>query len=73
MPGRIGLVVGSDGSATIDLINNQTMLPVRLISEADGSGGVEFLDYDLAKKQVTVTRLNHKGKTKRILPLGKGN
>ncbi len=73
MGDRIGLAVGSDGSATVDLINNQTMLPVRLISEADGSGGVEFLDYDLERKQVTITRLNHKGETKRILPLGNGN
>jgi hypothetical protein len=73
MPDRIGLTVGSDGGATVDLINNQTMLPVRLISDPDGSGGIEFLDYDLPKKQVTVTRLNHKGETKRVLPLGDGS
>ncbi|MGH7178438.1 MAG: hypothetical protein ACREJC_13755 [Tepidisphaeraceae bacterium] len=72
MRDRIGLVVGEDGSARIDLINNDTLLPVRLVSDADGNGGVEFFDYDLAKKKCTVTRLNHKGQSQRVLPLGDG-
>lgn len=72
MRDRIGLVVDADGSARIDLIDNRTMIPVRLVSEADGSGGVEFFEYDLEKLECKITRLNHGGQTQRVLPLGDG-
>ncbi len=72
MRDRIGLAVSPDGSARIDLIDNRTFLPVRLVSEAEGGGGVEFFDYDLPNKKCTVTRLNSKGEEKRVLPLGDG-
>jgi hypothetical protein len=38
---------------------------VRLVSEADGQGGVEFFDYDLAQKSVKITRWNSAGQTTR--------
>jgi hypothetical protein len=72
MRDHIGMVVAPDGSARIDLINNETLLPVRLVSDADGTGGVEFFKYDLDKRECTVRRLSEAGESTRVLPLGDG-
>lgn len=72
MPDRIGLAVGADGAARIDLIDNRTMIPVRLVADASGTGGVEFFDYDVEKLKVTITRLDSSGEHKREESLGAG-
>ena len=64
MRDRIGLKVHATGAATISLINNQTGIPVRLISEKTGAGGLEFLDYDLKARKVFIKRIDFKGESK---------
>jgi hypothetical protein len=66
------MVVAPDGSARIDLINHQTLLPVRLVSDADGTGGVEFFTYDLDRRECTIRHLSEAGEITRVLPLGDG-
>jgi hypothetical protein len=70
MRDRIGLSVEPDGSASITLIDNRTLIPVRLVSEAGGGGGVEFIDYDFEQRKATITRLNSKGESRSEVPLG---
>ena len=72
MRDRIGLVVGPDGSSRIDLINNETKIPVRLVSDTDGTGGVEFFDYDIEAREVRITRLDQNGSVQRVVKLGGG-
>lgn len=69
MRDRLGLMVGANGAAAISLINNETGVPVRLISEADGSGGVEFIDYDLPGRKAFIKRLDFKGESTREVSL----
>lgn len=61
MRDRIGLRVESTGAASIMLINNQTGVPVRLVSEAGGDGGIEFLDYDLEARKARIKRISFGG------------
>jgi hypothetical protein len=64
MRDRLGLKVYKNGAASISLINNQTGIPVRLISDANGTGGVEFLDYDLTARKAFLKRIDYNGETK---------
>ena len=64
MRDRIGLKVYRTGAASIWLINNQTGIPVRLITEKTGSGGLEFLDYDLKARKVIIKRIDFNGESK---------
>lgn len=70
MRDRIGLVVSPDGSARIDLIDNQTRLVVRLVSETPGTGGIEFFEYDTEAREVTVTRIDENDRQQRTISLG---
>jgi hypothetical protein len=70
MRDRIGLVVGANGAAAVDLIDNTTSITVRLTSDAEGGGGLEFFDYDLEQREVEITRVNHEGEAKRTMKLG---
>ena len=72
MPDRIGLQVDPDGSASVGLIDNKTMVPVRFASDAEGGGGLEFIGYDFAKKVATVMRTSFAGETRHELPFGDG-
>lgn len=63
MRDRLGLKVYKNGAAMISILNNKTLMPVRLISDEDGGGGVEFLDYDLEARKVSIKRLDFKGET----------
>jgi hypothetical protein len=56
--------------AIVDLLDNETGIPVRLVTDAGGGGGVEMLEYDLENRKALVTRLTSKGKTVRELDLG---
>lgn len=63
MRDRLGMKVYSNGAAAISIINNQTGIPVRLISDADGTGGVEFIDYDLEARMAIIKRISFNGET----------
>ncbi len=69
MRDRLGLMVHPDGSASVALIDNRTAVPVRLVTDAEGGGGLEMLTYDMEKRTATVTRLTPDGKTSRELDL----
>ena len=72
MPDRLGLTVSRDGTASIMLLNNQTMIPVRLVTDREGKGGVEFLEYDLEARTATIHRINGEGQTSREISLDGG-
>jgi len=61
MRDRIGIGVGPKGEAYVMLIDNDTKVPVRLAADADGGGGVEFIDYNCDAGKVIVKRLNFTG------------
>jgi hypothetical protein len=69
MRDRLGLSVYPDGSASVALIDNQTGVPVRLVTDAEGGGGLEMLTYDLENRKATVTRLTPDGQTSREIDL----
>lgn len=61
MRDRAAIVVGADGSSIIKLVDNRTAVPVRLVADPDGGGGIEFLDYDLENHKYTVLRRDATG------------
>lgn len=64
MRDRLGLKVYKNGAAMISIINNQTGITVRLISDEDGKGGIEFIDYDLGARKAIIKRIDFNGETK---------
>jgi hypothetical protein len=70
MRDRIGLGVYPDGSASVRLIDNGTGVPVRLVTDAKGGGGLEMLTYDLENRKAFVTRITSEGRTIREIDLG---
>lgn len=72
MRDRIGLKVFATGSAEISLLGNNALIPVRLITDAEGSGGIEFLDYDLPNKKAFIKRTNYQGESKSETNIGYG-
>jgi hypothetical protein len=69
MRDRIGLSVYPDGSANVALIDNGTGVPVRLVTDAEGGGGLETLTYDLENRKATITRLTSDGQSSREIDL----
>ena len=69
MRDRIGLVVDADGSARVNLVDNKTAVPVRLTTDAEGGGGLEFIGYDLEERQATILRLSIDGESERVISL----
>ena len=47
-----------------NVLLHSTGIPVRLVSDADGEGGIEFFDYDLKARKAFVKRIGFKGETK---------
>ncbi len=70
MRDRIALSVYPDGSASVRLIDNGTGVPVRLVTDAEGGGGLEILTYDLENRKAFVTRVTSEGRTMREIDLG---
>lgn len=70
MRDRAAMVVAPDGSAAIKLIDNRTAIPVRLVSDPAGGGGLEFLDYDLENRKYTVIRQSASGQEETERDLG---
>jgi hypothetical protein len=68
MRDRIGIGVGPKGDAYVMLIDNDTKVPVRLAADADGGGGVEFIDYNRDAGKVIVRRLNYSGEERHEFP-----
>lgn len=70
MPDRLGLVVSSTGGASIRLNNNDTGVPVRLVADPDGGGGVELIEFDHAEKKARIRRLTYGDDVRREVPFG---
>jgi hypothetical protein len=70
MPDRLGLSVSSDGSADVMLIDNKTRAVVKLISEADGHGGVQTFKWDMDAKQIHVRTSTYDGDERETVPMG---
>lgn len=69
MRDRVALKVYPSGAAAISVIGNDTGIPVQMVGDASGEGGLEFLDYDLAQRIAIVKRLHFDGKSVREVPL----
>ena len=67
---RLGLVVSKDGSASVQLNNNDTGVPVRLVTDSEGGGGLELIAFDHAERKAHIRRLTFAGETVREIPLG---
>ncbi|HYD27529.1 hypothetical protein [Brevundimonas sp.] len=70
MPDRLGLAVSSTGAASIQLNNNDTGVPVRLVTDAAGGGGVELIEFDRAAKVARIRRLSYGDDTRREVSIG---
>jgi len=72
MRDRLGLVVSRTGAASIRLNNNDTGVPVRLVTDAEGGGGLELIAFDHAERKARIRRLTYEGETTREIPMGGG-
>ena len=45
------------------LIDNKTSVPVRLFTDVDGGGGLEFISYDAEAKSFNIKRTDFAGVT----------
>ncbi|HWQ85805.1 hypothetical protein [Brevundimonas sp.] len=70
MPDRLGLVVSSTGAASVQLNNNDTGVPVRLVTDPGGGGGVELIEFDHAEKKARIRRLTYGDDTRREVSMG---
>ena len=61
MRDRLGLVVGSNGSAHIMLIDNETRAVAKLQSDGKGGGGVQVFKWDMDKKKIHVKTFTYDG------------
>ena len=69
MRDRLGLIVSSNGGASIQLNNNDTGVPVRLVTDPAGGGGVELIEFDHAERKARIKRLSYAGETTREVSL----
>ena len=69
MRDRLGLIVSSTGGAAIQLNNNDTGVPVRLVTDPAGGGGVELIEFDHAERKARIKRLSYAGETIREVSL----
>ena len=70
MPDRLGLMVSSTGAAAIQLNNNDTGVPVRLVTDAEGGGGVELIEFDRAEKKARIRRITYGDDSRREVSIG---
>ncbi len=73
MPDRIGLRVYPDGGTHINLLDNETRAVARLYTEADGSGGVQVLKWDMSAKLIHSRTLTYDGDERETKPMGERN
>lgn len=70
MRDRLGLVVSNTGGASIQLNNNDTGVPVRLVADPGGGGGVELIEFDHAGKKARIRRLTYGDDVRREISIG---
>ena len=70
MPDRIGLRVYPDGGTHINLLDNETRAVARLYTEADGSGGIQVLKWDMDAKLIHFRTLTFDGDQRDTKPMG---
>jgi hypothetical protein len=70
MRDRLGLIVSRNGGASVQLNNNDTGVPVRLVADAAGGGGVELIEFDHAERKARIKRLTYAGETVQEVSLG---
>jgi hypothetical protein len=70
MRDRLGLAVYKDGGAALMLNNNDTGVPVRLVANAEGGGGLELINFDHETKTAHIRRLTHSEDVRQELPFG---
>ena len=70
MRDRLGLVVDKNGGAAILLNNNDTGVPVRLVTDPEGGGGLELIEFDHDAKMARIRRLTYGDDVRRELPFG---
>jgi hypothetical protein len=71
MRDRIGLMVYPDGGTYLNLLDNQTRAVARLYTDADGSGGVQVLKWDMPARQIHVRTLTYEGDHRDTKPIGR--
>jgi hypothetical protein len=69
MPDRIGLMVYPDGATHINLLDNQTRAVARLYTEADGSGGLQALTWDMPAREIHIRTLTYDGDQRETKPM----
>lgn len=70
MRDRLGLVVDKQGGAAIMLNNNDTGVPVRMVADAQGGGGLELIQFDHDTKTARIRRLTYGDDVHQELPFG---
>ena len=70
MRARLGLSVSLTGGAAIQLNNNDTSVPVRLVADPAGGGGVELIEFDHDEKKALIRRLSYGEDVRREVPIG---
>jgi len=57
-------------SARVNVLDNATRIPVRLVADAEGGGGLEMIEYDMENRKAVITRLTPGGQSVCELDLG---
>lgn len=70
MRDRVGMAVDAKGAASIQLNNNDTGVPIRLVTDEAGGGGLELIQFDHQTKTAHIKRLSYAGETIREVPFG---
>lgn len=70
MRDRLGLIVSRSGGAVVQLNNNDSGVPVRLVADPGGGGGVELIEFDHVEKKARIKRLTYAGETRQEFPIG---
>ena len=68
---RLGMVVDANGEASIRLNNNDTGVPVRLVTDETG-GGLELIEFNHDTKTAHIKRLTYAGESVREVSFGGG-
>lgn len=71
MRDRLGLIVSNTGAASVQLNNNDSGVPVRLVADAAGGGGVELIEFDHAEKTARIRRLTYGDDVRREVSIGR--
>ena len=62
--------VAGEAAKGIAAVQNDTGVPVRLVADPDGGGGVELIEFDHAEKKARIRRLTYGDDVRREVPFG---